>query len=252
MIKPLALAVALIVTPISTFAANFIEGTHYTQVSDKAPSSEPKLTEFYSFYCHNCFNMETNYLPDIKANLNKQIRFDSKHVDFMNSAIGTEVMRSLAVIQNVDNVDNKEAITLAMFTAIQGEAGANGHDHSAPGHQHEPKINSRDDIKQVFAQFGIDSAKYDELADSKSTDEKLALWRAQQEQFQVESVPTFIVNDKYAVNLSNIKTLDELISLVNYLAIEKDTKAPSSSGGSLGWLFLVFAAVIGLGRAQRS
>lgn len=248
MIKPLALAVALIVTPLSAFAANFVEGTHYTQVSDKAPSSEPKLTEFYSFYCHNCFNMETNYLPDIKANLNKQISFDSKHVDFMNSAIGTEVMRSLAVIQNVEN---KEAITHAMFTAIQGEAGANSHDHSAPGHQHEPQINSRDDIKKVFAQFGIDAAKYDELADSKDTDEKLALWRAQQEQFRVESVPTFIVNDKYAVNLSNIKTLDELIGLVNYLAIEKDAKAPASSGGSLGWLFLVFAAVIGLGRQQR-
>lgn len=247
MIKPLALALALIITPLSTFAANFVEGTHYTQISDKAPSSEPKLTEFFSFYCHNCFNMETNYLPDIKANLNKQISFDNKHVDFMNSAIGTEVMRSLSVIQNLEN---KEAITFAMFAAIQGKEGANGHDHSAPGHKHEPQINSRDDIKQVFAQFGVDAAKYDELADSKSTDEKLALWRTQQEQFRVESVPAFIVNDKYAVKLNSINTLDELISLINYLAIEKDAKAPKSSGGSLGWLFLVFAGVIGLNRQK--
>ncbi|MGL5410550.1 MAG: thiol:disulfide interchange protein, partial [Shewanella sp.] len=86
MIKPLALAAALLITPLSAFANNFIEGTHFTQVSDKA-SSEPKLTEFYSFYCHNCFYMETNYLPGIKANLNPKIAFDSKHVDFMNSAI---------------------------------------------------------------------------------------------------------------------------------------------------------------------
>jgi thiol-disulfide isomerase/thioredoxin len=249
MIKPLALAVALLISPLSTFAANFVEGTHYTQVSDKAPSSEPKLTEFYSFYCHNCFNMETNYLPEIKANLNKQVSFESKHVDFMNSAIGTEVMRSLSVIQSVDNQD---ALTHAMFTAIQGAAGANGHDHSAPGHQHEPQINNRDDIKKVFAQFGIDATQYDKLADSKNTDEKLTLWRAQQNDFNVQSVPTFIVNDKYRVDLSQIKTLDELIGLINYLAVEKDaTPAKAASGGSLGWLFLVFAAVIGLGRQQR-
>lgn len=248
MIKPLTLAVAFILAPLSAFAANFTEGTHYTQISDKAPSAEPKLTEFFSFYCHNCFNMETNYLPDIKANLDKKVAFDSKHVDFMNSDIGTEVMRSLAVIQSVDN---KDALTHAMFAAIQGEEGANGHDHSAPGHKHEPQINNRDDIKQIFAKFGIDGAKYDELADSKNTNEKLALWRTQQNQFKVESVPAFIVNDKYAVNLSSIKTLDELISLINYLAIEKDAQAPKSSGGSLTWLFLAFAAVIGLSRQKR-
>lgn len=248
MIKPIALAVALIVAPFSTFAANFVEGTHYTQISDKAPSSEPKLTEFFSFYCHNCFNMETNYLPDIKANLNKGIAFDTKHVDFMNSDIGTEVMRSLAVIHELDN---KDALTHAMFAAIQGEEGANGHDHSAPGHKHESQINNRDDIKQVFAKFGIDAAKYDKLADSKSTEEKLTLWRAQQNQFRVESVPAFIVNDKYAVNLSSIKTLDELIGLINYLAVEKDAQAPKSSGGSLNWLFLAFAAAVALGRQKR-
>ncbi|QYX65635.1 DsbA family protein [Shewanella putrefaciens] len=249
MIKQLALAVTLAIAPLSSFAANFVEGTHYTQISAKAPSSEPKLTEFYSFYCHNCFNMETNYLPDIKANLNKQISFDNKHVDFMNSDIGTEVMRSLSVIQSLDN---KDALTHAMFTAIQGAEGANGHDHSAPGHQHEPQINSRDDIKKVFAQFGVDAAKYDELADSKSTDEKLALWRTQQNEFKIDSVPAFIVNDKYAVNLNSIKTLDELIGLINYLAVEKDAAAAkTSSGGSLGWLFLVFAAAIGVTRQQR-
>ncbi len=249
MIKPLALAAALIITPLTTYAANFVEGTHYSQISDKAPSSEPKLTEFFSFYCHNCFNMESNYLTDIKANLNKSIAFDNKHVDFMNSDIGTEVMRSLAVIQTLDD---KDAITHAMFAAIQGEAGSNGHDHSAHGHNHEPQINSRDDIKQVFAKFGIDAAKYDELADSKNTDEKLALWRAQQNQFKVESVPAFIINDKYAVNLSNINTLGELTDLINYLALEKDAKkAPETKGGSLNWLFLAFAAVMLLTRQRR-
>lgn len=247
MIKPFVLTTALLL-PMAAFASQFVEGTHYTQISDQAPSSEPKLTEFFSFYCHNCFNMETNYLPEIKANLKPEVQFDTKHVDFMNSDIGTEVMRSLAVIQDVDN---KDKLTHAMFSAIQGDEGANGHDHSAHGHQHEPQISSRDDIKAIFAKFGVDATQYDAIADSKATDEKIALWRSQQNTFRVESVPSFIVNDKYAINIMNIKSLDELVGVINYLATEKDAKTETAdAGASMTWLMLAFAGVATLARRR--
>ena len=216
MIKHIALALTLVVAPMSSFAAQFVEGKHFTVVTNKAPSSEPKLTEFYSFYCGNCFNMEKMYLPDIKANLNKQVAFDSKHVDFANTEINTEVMRSLAVIQTLDN---PKPLTDAMFKVIQGDNGEK-HDHSAPGHKHAEPLKSRDDIKAVFAKLGVDSAQYDAAADSKETNAKLALWRAQQQEFKVQSVPAFVVNDKYAVNMSSVRTLGELIDLINYLAVE--------------------------------
>ncbi|MCG9697583.1 thiol:disulfide interchange protein DsbA/DsbL [Shewanella sp. Isolate11] len=218
MIKHIALALTLAVAPLSSFAAQFIEGKHFTTVSNKAPSAEPKLTEFYSFYCHNCFNMETQYLADIKANLKPGVSFDSKHVDFMNSDIGTEVMRSLAVIQELKAQDK---MIHAMFTAIQGEAGAHGHSHDHDHSAHEkPEINTRDDIKKVFSDQGIDVSDYDKIADSQAVTDKINLWRAQQSEFKVQSVPTFIVNDKYAVNLGAIRTLGELIDLINYLAVE--------------------------------
>ena len=218
MFKHLALAVTLAIAPLSTFAAQFIEGKHYTQISNKMVPSEPKVTEFFSFYCHNCFNMETKYLPEIKAGLDKQVTFDTKHVDFMNSDIGTEVMRALAVIHTFDN---QEALKVAMFGAIQGEGNDSGHDHSAPGHEHAPEINSRDDIKKVFAKFDIDGAKYDALADSPETEKKLSLWRQQQVMFRIQSVPTFIVNDKYAINMNEMRTLDDLVNVMNYLALKK-------------------------------
>jgi protein-disulfide isomerase len=218
MIKHITFALILAVAPLSSFAAQFIEGKHFTTVSDKAPSTTPKLTEFYSFYCHNCFNMETQYLSDIKANLKPGVNFDSKHVDFMNSDIGTEVMRSLAVIQTL-GVEDK--MIHAMFTAIQGDESANGHGHDHDHSAHDkPEINNRADIKKVFADKGIDISRYDEIADSKAIDDKINLWRSQQQEFRIQSVPTFVVNDKYAVNLSEMRTLGELIDLINYLAIE--------------------------------
>lgn len=218
MIKHIALALTLAVAPLSSFAAQFVEGKHFTQIAEKA-SAEPKLTEFFSFYCHNCYNMEKQYLGDIKANLNKQVTFDSKHVDFMNSEIGTEVMRSLAVMQELDAGDK---MTHAMFAAIQGDEGAHGHNHDHDHSAHEkPEINNRDDIKKVFADNGFDISKYDAIADSKAVNDKIDLWRVQQRQFQVQSVPAFVVNDKYAVNMSSIRTLGELIDLINYLAVER-------------------------------
>jgi predicted DsbA family dithiol-disulfide isomerase len=218
MIKYFAVALTLIAASFSTFAAPFVAGKHYTQISNNMVTSTPKITEFFSFYCHNCFNMETQYLAEIKAGLDEEVTFDTKHVDFMNSDLGTEVMRSLAVIHEVGQA---EKLNHAMFTAIQGDKGANGHDHNAQGHQHQSQINSREDIKKIFSQFGVDAATYDTLADSSTTDKALALWRQQQTLYNVSSVPAFIVNDKYAINMNEISTLDELIELMNYLATSK-------------------------------
>lgn len=225
MIKKLALALpfslALAMAPLTSFAANFYEGTHYTQVTDKAPSSEPKLTEFFSFYCHNCFAFESQYMPSIKPHLKSNIKFETKHVEFQSSDIMEEVMRSLSVIQQVAR-GNKQtsAMNVAMFNAIQGEEAAAGHDH-VEGDVHEPTINNRNDIKKIFAQFGVDGNHYDKLADNKITNDNLALWRKQQREFRIQSVPAFIVNEKYAVNLNSIRSLSEMVELINYLAEKK-------------------------------
>ncbi|MFK3975560.1 thiol:disulfide interchange protein DsbA/DsbL [Shewanella vesiculosa] len=218
MIKHIVLALTLVTATFSTLAAPFVEGQHYTQISNNMVTSTPKVTEFFSFYCHNCFNMESQYLPDIKAGLDKNVAFETKHVDFMNSDLGTEVMRSLAVIHEIGQA---EKLNHAMFAAIQGDKGANGHDHNAQGHQHQSQINSREDIKKVFSQFGVDSSTYDKLADSTDTDKKLSLWRQQQVMYKVQSVPTFIVNDKYAINMNEMHSLDDLINVMNYLALKK-------------------------------
>ncbi|MBT1443742.1 thioredoxin domain-containing protein [Shewanella sp. JM162201] len=246
MLKRFTLAAAIAALPLTGFASEFVEGKHFVQISDNAPSETPKLTEFFSFYCHNCFNMEVMYLPTIKKQLNQDVTFDTKHVDFMNSEIGTEVMRSLAVIQQSGN---KPELVHAMFAAIQGEEGGQGHhDHSAPGHKHEPGIETAADIKAVFAKHGIDEAAYDKLAYSKDTDAKLELWRKQQQEFKIQSVPSFVVNDKYMINLQEIKTLEELSALVNFLAIEKDKD--QDKGGSLGWAAIGLMALIALGRRR--
>ncbi|GGI70530.1 thiol:disulfide interchange protein DsbA/DsbL [Shewanella gelidii] len=217
MFKNITLALAITFVSFTSYAANFVEGMHYVQVTEKPATKQPKLTEFFSFYCHNCYNMEANYIADIKANLNKNIQFDTKHVDYMNSEIGTEVMRSLAVI---NHLKLGSTMNQAMFAAIQGEGAQHGHNHGAPGDDHTPKINNRDEIKAVFKKYGIDTEQYDAIADSPETDAKLALWRSQQREFYIDGVPSFVINDKYKVNMDSIRTLGQLIDLINFLSLK--------------------------------
>ncbi len=240
MLKPALAVLMLAGASFAAHATDFVEGKHYTQVANKA-SDSPKVTEYFSFYCPHCYNMSNKYLNFIKAKIDPSIKFDDAHVDFMNSSIGTEVMRSLAVMKTLGV--EKELLP-KMFAAIQGD-NAGAHDHS---HPHPTTINNRDDIKQVFASAGIDAAKYDEVADSSATTDTINRWRQEQNSYQVESIPTFIVNDKYRINMDEIRSVADLTELIDYLA----TKKAEKSGGSMGWLFLAFAGLAAASRRRYS
>ena len=234
MLKPALAALVLATASLSAHATDFVEGKHYVQVADKA-SDSPKVTEYFSFYCPHCYQMSTKYLNFIKAKIDPKISFDDAHVDFMNSSIGTEVMRSLAVMKKLGV---EKELAHKMFAAIQGDQ---------PGaHNHASTINSRDDIKKVFATAGIDGAKYDEVADSSETTDMINSWRSEQNQFQVDSIPTFIVNDKYRINMEEIRSVADLTDLIDFLANKKDEK----SGGSIGWVFLAFAGLAAISRRR--
>ncbi|TKB50985.1 thiol:disulfide interchange protein DsbA/DsbL [Ferrimonas sediminicola] len=217
MSKRIALALALMCAPLATWAAQFVEGTHYMVVSDKPATETPVIKEFFSLYCGHCYNMEKRYLPLIKPGLDKSIDFQQAHVDFMNSEIGTEVILSLAVMQEM-GVEDK--VKKPLFGILAG-----GDHHHGPGEAHDPEtedqIKTRSDIKKVFTDNGVDVADYDKIAASDAVKSKVTAWMMDQQKFRIQSVPTFVVNDKYMINMSQIRTLSELTELMNYLATEK-------------------------------
>ncbi|SDI29826.1 DSBA-like thioredoxin domain-containing protein [Ferrimonas sediminum] len=216
MSKRIALAVALMIAPLATWAAQFTEGTHYSVVSQGPATEQPTIKEFFSLYCHNCITMEKRYLPLIKPGLDKSIDFQQAHVDFMNSDIGNEVILSLAVMQEMGVTDK---VKIPMFDILAGGA----HDHAPGAHdaEKEDKIKTRDDIKKVFTDNGVDVSDYDNIAASKAVQSKVMTWMMEQQKFRIQSVPTFIINDKYMINMRNIETLGQLTDLMNYLATQK-------------------------------
>ncbi|GLS82925.1 thiol:disulfide interchange protein DsbA/DsbL [Paraferrimonas haliotis] len=207
--------------PAPQEAGQFVQGKHYFTVSDKSATATPQITEFFSFYCHNCYNMETQYLPFIKAHIDPSIEFKTAHVDFMRSEIGYEVIRSLAVMQQMGITSE---LMPTMFATIQADDDGghhHGHDHGDNADALDIKVNSRDDIKAIFAAKGYDVTQYDSMADSDQTNATMKKWAEQEKAFGIRSVPGFVVNEKYAINMSEIRSLEEFAALINFLALHK-------------------------------
>ncbi|GLP95186.1 thiol:disulfide interchange protein DsbA/DsbL [Paraferrimonas sedimenticola] len=226
--KTKAAALLLALAPMLAGAADFIQGKHYFNMTDEPGSATPKVTEFFSFYCGNCYNMETQYLPFIKTYMDSKIAFDTAHVDFMRSEIGYEVIRSLIVMQEKGVTDK---LVKTMFATVQAGSGHDhhhGHDHGHDHGEHEDALDivveSRDDIKAIFKAKGVDVSDYDAIADSAETEAKMKLWAKQEKAFGVRSVPSFVVNEKYLINMQEMRSLEEFAALINHLALEKGDK----------------------------
>ncbi|GAA4898775.1 thiol:disulfide interchange protein DsbA/DsbL [Ferrimonas pelagia] len=193
----------------------FVEGHHYFLVNPQGTSDGPVVTEFFSLYCGGCYNMEARFLPMIVPVLDSQgIQFEQKHVNFAGDQTGEDVVRGFAILQNIGDEAQQKALKETLFE----ELGGKDHDHSAHGHDHEEGIQSLADLRPFFVAAGIDGAAFDAAAQSNAVNADVSAWAEEQQMYQVASVPSFIVNNRYQINMREIATLEELTDLMSYLS----------------------------------
>ncbi|SHI02158.1 thiol:disulfide interchange protein DsbA/DsbL [Ferrimonas marina] len=198
--KMLSIAFALVLAPLSVFAADFKEGTHYTTFNQAPANGTPTVTEFFSFYCGHCYNFEKTFVGPIKAGLADGVKFEQYHVDFIGGPMGTEMTRAFAVAQLLKV---EETIKPAMFSAI---------------HDARRQFATERDVKQLFADNGVAAADYDKAAASFMVNSQMKKWKQAQSASGIRGVPALMVNNKYVVDTGSVESLDELHELLNYLA----------------------------------
>lgn len=187
----------------------FLEGVHYRVVNPDAKVTTPKVAEYFSLACSNCYTMDTDYLPHILPGLAEGVVFEQKHVNFANDQRGRDIVTSLAIMQELGV---EKQLKPVMFEQL----GATGHGH----HQGEA-IQRLPQIREVFLQHGVSAEDFDKAASSETVRNKLNSWASEQQKFLIDHVPSFVVNDKFQVLWDEIQNLDELVSLLNYLAARK-------------------------------
>lgn len=194
--KLFALATALLIS-LSLHAAQFEEGTHY-KVLDVPHSQQPKVTEFFSFYCPHCFKFEP-IIEQLKAQLPEGTELIKNHVSFMGGNMGQNMSKAYATMVALGVEDQMKPV---MFDQIQIKRQA-------------PKDVAA--LRQLFTDEGIDGEKFDATFNSFAIDSMVRRFDQEFNQSGLTGVPSVVVNDKYVVQAQGVKSLEEYFALVNYL-----------------------------------
>ncbi|BBN80254.1 thiol:disulfide interchange protein [Pseudoalteromonas sp. A25] len=207
MFKTIKQSLLLLFIPMLAFAVNaadFADGKHY-QTIDNKKSDTPKVTEFFSFYCPHCYQFEPVALA-LEQNLPKGATFEKSHVNFLGG-LPAQVQSNLSYAYIIAQQFGKEKqVAAQIFESI-----------------HQKKVNFSDikDVKKLLELNGISEKEFDQSMSSMLVIAAEKKMQDQQELFgklgALSGVPTFIVSDKYKINMKELKSQAELESLVKYL-----------------------------------
>ncbi|MBE0377040.1 MULTISPECIES: thiol:disulfide interchange protein DsbA/DsbL [Pseudoalteromonas] len=204
MLKKLKLSLLILCLPFAAMAADFKAGDDYT-VLDIEKSKTPQVTEFFSFYCPHCFKFE----PVAKAmekSLPDGAEFIKNHVNFLGG-VSPQIQSNLSYAYIIAKQHNKgEQVADQIFQSI--------HVQRAP-------LDNIKDVKALLDVNGIDSDTFDkDIASMPVISAEKAMQDKQNKYSKMGAltgVPTFIVNDKYKININTIKSQQQLDELVAFL-----------------------------------
>jgi thiol:disulfide interchange protein DsbA len=204
MLKKLKLSLLLFCLPFAALAAQFEAGNEYT-VIDVEKSEAPQVTEFFSFYCPHCFKFEP-VANAMEKNLPQGTTFIKNHVNFLGG-VSPQAQTNLSFAYLIAKKNGQaDTITEQIFKSI--------HVQRAP-------LTELKDLKKLLELNGIDSATFDQdMASMPIISAERALEDKQKKYSKLGAltgVPTFIVNDKYKININSIKSQQQLDELVAFL-----------------------------------
>ncbi|MDP5190144.1 thiol:disulfide interchange protein DsbA/DsbL [Rheinheimera baltica] len=194
--KLLCLIAVMLFTPLS-FAETYSDGVHYQTL--ETPRTESKqVLEFFSYYCPHCYNFEP-VVQALKATLPEDASFIRAPVPFIGADMGPELQKAYALALTLAAEDN---ITPALFNVI---------------HQQRKAPRDRDAVRQLFVEQGIDATTFDNNIDSVPVLNQVMQFNTWQQTYAINSVPSFIINGKYKIIVTSVKTQAEFIALVNHV-----------------------------------
>lgn len=178
----------------------FEEGKHYEVVADQK-TDVPTVTEFFSLYCGHCFQFEA-LVDTVEASLIAGAKFEKSHVNYIprnNPEAQLGIVKAFLAMQDLGM---QKELSAQFFAAI---------------HMKGIQIDSVDDMKQIFLANDVSEEKFQKLFNDPDLIKRATAMSTEWEKKKVTNVPTLVVNGKYKIEMGSVKSLEELISLTNYL-----------------------------------
>lgn len=189
--------ILLLASSLSFANDSFKQDQHY-QLLNTAKSETAQVVEYFSYYCPFCYNFEP-IVAELKQALPANTSLHKVPVSFLGGNMAATVQRAhaTATLLKVEN-----AFATALFNQI---------------HQQRKPPQNRADIKQLFASIGTEAQQFDGHFDSMIVNSMIAEYDAAVSAAEIRSVPSFVVNNKYLVNIRAVSSQQQFNELVNYL-----------------------------------
>jgi thiol:disulfide interchange protein DsbA len=202
--KKLVVFIFLLVNSALLQAADYSEGTHYKILPPQLTSSGDKIEvlEFFWYGCPHCYSFE----PYLKTwEKTKPANVELVRVPAIFRPEWEVQARAFYALSNMGKIDDLHG---KIFTAIN-------------------KDKQRLDKKELIADFveknGVDRQAFLAEYDSFAVDGMARKAKKKIKGYQIQGVPSVVVNGKYLTSGSMAGSYDNMIKITNYL-ISKESK----------------------------
>ena len=191
----LATIIILITSP-NVFAQKYVQISTEKQQESKSII----IYEFFWYGCPHCYNLEPT-MERIEADLDKDTKIVKLPVALRDSWIPhAKLYYALQQMGKIDEVHN------LIFEEI---------------HLEDNRLNTEQQMVDFLGKHGIDTNKFVEKYNSFGTEARIKKASNLAKKYQINSVPTIIVNGQYLTSGSYVSSYDELYSVINLL-IERE------------------------------
>ena len=179
-------------------SSQIVHAQKYVQISTEKQqeSSDVIIYEFFWYGCPHCFNLEPT-MDRIEADLKKGAKIVKVPVALRDSWMPhAKLYYALKQMNKIDDVHNQ------IFEEI---------------HLEDNRLNTEESMVEFLGKAGIDTKLFLEKYNSYGTEARIKKSSNLARKFQINSVPTIVVNGKYLTSGSYVSSYDELYSVVNLL-----------------------------------
>jgi thiol:disulfide interchange protein DsbA len=189
-------AIIILITSPNVFAQKYVQISTEKQQESKSII----IYEFFWYGCPHCYNLEPT-MERIEADLDKDTKIVKLPVALRDSWIPhAKLYYALQQMGKIDEVHN------LIFEEI---------------HLEDNRLNTEQQMVDFLGKHGIDTNKFMEKYNSFGTEARIKKASNLAKKYQINSVPTIIVNGKYLTSGSYVSSYDELYSVINLL-IERE------------------------------
>jgi protein dithiol oxidoreductase (disulfide-forming) len=181
-------------------------GVEYRELGAAQPAESPgkiEVIEFFSYLCPHCYEFEPVLAPWV-AKLPKDTQF--RRVPAIFSA---DYMQAARAYYALEAIGELKRLHTALFDAVHTGA--------------RLRVANEAALTEWLGKHGVDTKKFAAAYRSFSVEANLKRAVQINEDYKIDGVPAMAVNGKYVVLTNKIKSLDQILSISDYL-IERARK----------------------------